>query len=73
MCDTSDFARSQHDEIVLVNFTSCTCLLSISSIFLQDGASSLTVASQNGHTGVVDVLLRHGADPNIASTVSIQV
>ena len=29
------------------------------------------MASQNGHTSVVDVLLRHGADPNLASRVSI--
>jgi ankyrin repeat protein len=27
------------------------------------------MASHKGHTSVVDVLLRHGADPNIAVTV----
>ena len=29
------------------------------------------MASQEGHTSVVDILLRHGADPNLASRVSI--
>ena len=37
----------------------------------QDGATALFVASQNGHTSTVDVLLRNGADPNIARTVSV--
>ena len=41
------------------------------SIGLQDGATPLSMASQNGHTSVVDVLLRHGADPNLAKAVSI--
>ena len=30
----------------------------------------LMVASQDGHTSTVDVLLRNGADPNIAANVS---
>ena len=29
------------------------------------------MASQKGHTSTVDVLLRNGADPNIAKTVSL--
>ena len=40
-------------------------------IVFQTGATPLYVASQNDHTSVVDVLLRHGADPNLALTVSI--
>ena len=40
---------------------------------LQDGYTPLYVASQNGHTSIVDVLLRNGADPNLALTVSILV
>ena len=41
--------------------------------FLQDGFTALDVASQHGHTGVVDVLLRHGTDPNLPVTVSTEV
>ena len=37
---------------------------------LQDGVTPLMVASQDGHTSTVDVLLRNGADPNIAANVS---
>ena len=29
------------------------------------------MASQDGHTSVLDVLLRHGADPHLANRVSI--
>ena len=39
-------------------------------IVFQDGGTPLYMASQNGHTNVVDVLLRHGADPNLATHVS---
>ena len=35
----------------------------------QDGFSPLYAASQFGHTDIVDTLLRHGADPNLAGTV----
>ena len=40
---------------------------------LQDGFTPLYVASDKGHTSIVDVLLRNGADPNLAVTVSILV
>jgi cytohesin len=33
-----------------------------------DGVTPLFMASQNGHTNVVDVLLRHGTDPNLPLT-----
>ena len=36
----------------------------------QDGHTPLVVASQEGHSATVDVLLRCGADPNIARYVS---
>ena len=39
----------------------------------QDGATALNIASQNGHTSAVDVLLRNGADPNIARVVSVSI
>jgi ankyrin repeat protein len=32
-----------------------------------DGVTPLFMASQKGHTSVVNVLLRHGADPNLAN------
>ena len=35
----------------------------------QNGQGPLFSASQEGHTEVVDILLKHGADPNITSTV----
>ena len=38
---------------------------------LQDGYSPLCVASQNGHTDVVDILLRKGADVNQATTEEV--
>ena len=41
------------------------------SLHLQSGATPLFMASQNGHSSVVDVLLRHGADPHLANRVSI--
>ena len=31
------------------------------------------MASQNGHVSIVDILLRNGADPNLAATVSMEV
>ena len=40
---------------------------------IQDGNTPLFMASQNGHTSTVDVLLRNGADSNIARNVSIIV
>lgn len=36
---------------------------------VQDGLSLLYVASQFGHTDVVDTLLKNGANPNVAIVV----
>ena len=30
------------------------------------------MASQEGHVSIVDILLRNGADPNLAATVSME-
>ena len=38
------------------------------SLTLQDGASPLYVASQEGHSNVVDILLEAGADVHQACT-----
>ena len=38
---------------------------------LQDGTIPLYMASQKGHVSIVDILLRNGADPNLADTVSL--
>ena len=35
---------------------------------MQDGASPVCVASQNGHTEVVDLLVQAGADIHLATT-----
>ena len=60
-------------EKVVVNFTSHMYMLTMYLFtFLQDFATPLFMASQNGHKNVVDVLLRHGADPNLADIVSIK-
>ena len=38
----------------------------------QDGVTALFIASEKGHTSVVDALLRNGADPNLARRVSTE-
>ena len=63
-------------EKVVVNFTShmymyMYMLTMYLFTFLQDGVTPLFMASQDGYTSVVDVLLKHGADPNLPKTVSI--
>ena len=61
-------------EKVVVNFTSHMYMYMLTMYlftFLQDSVTPLFMASQNGHKSVVDVLLRHGADPNLPKTVSI--
>ena len=35
----------------------------------QDGSTPLNVASQNGHSDVVKILIRNGADVNLANNV----
>ena len=35
----------------------------------QDGTTPLYIASQNGHSDVVNILLRNGADINLAKKV----
>ena len=62
-------------ENVVVNFTSHMHMYMLTMnlfTFLQDGATPLFMASQNDHKSVVDVLLRHGADPDLADIVSIK-
>ena len=39
------------------------------TITIQDGLSPLYVASEYGHTDVVDILVKEGADVNQAATV----
>ena len=36
---------------------------------MQDGTSPVYIASQNGHTDVVDLLVQAGAEINLAETV----
>lgn len=40
---------------------------------IQNGFSPLYSASEKGHTEVVDILLKHGADPNLATKVWVLV
>ena len=39
-------------------------------LFSQVGKTPLYVASEKGHTGIVELLLQHNADPNISEEVS---
>ena len=48
---------------------SCTAIIMCSS--LQDGRSSLMIASQNGHNQVVKVLLSAGIEVDLQDGVSI--
>lgn len=40
---------------------------------VQTGQSPLYMASSEGHTEVVDKLLKHGADPNMATFVRVRL
>ena len=44
-------------------------IILILSSTVQDGESSLYIASQKGHTEIVEVLLKKGADPNLTRKV----
>ena len=45
----------------------CTCLFNI--VLVQNGLSPLYMASDKGHTEVVDILLKSGADPKLTTKV----
>ena len=47
----------------------CINNYNILSSTAQNGTSPLYIASQNGHTQIVELLLRKGADPNLTYTV----
>lgn len=47
----------------------CIHVLKIMSFIVQEGASPLLIASQNGKAEVVDILLKNGADPNLVTMV----
>ena len=48
-------------------------MYSIVSSTVQDGLSPLYVASHEGHSQIVDILLLKGADPNLTCTVCVLV
>ena len=54
---------------MLLHHSSMCCILLFA---LQNGCTPLYVASQEGHTEIVDILLKSGADPNLACTVRVQ-
>ena len=47
----------------------CTCVCVCG---VQEGLTSLMLATQNGHDNVVEALLNANADPNITENVSIE-
>ena len=51
----------------------CVYMYSIVSSTVQDGFSPLYVASQEGHSQIVDILLLKGADPNLTLKVCVLV
>ena len=46
------------------------CTFISTCYFTQDGATPLYVASQNGHSDIVNILIRNGADVDLACEVS---
>ena len=61
--------KFSHIESVLVLFHTLTILF----FQTQDGVSPVYVASQNGHTEVVDLLVQEGADINLATADKVHV
>ena len=61
-CSSLNF---RHVESVLIVFHTLTIFCCCQT---QDGFSPVSVASQNGHTEVVDLLVQAGADIHLAST-----
>ena len=45
-------------------------MLPLLLLFSQYGKTPLYIASREGHTGVVELLIQHNADPNISDVVS---
>ena len=57
-------------QVLLVKYVTSTVHSSLHAIPLtQDGATPLYVASQEGHSDVVNILIRNGADINLATNV----
>ena len=52
----------------MTNKCTCQCIVKEYIFPIQNGFSPLYFASQNGHTDVVDILLRKGADVNQTTT-----
>lgn len=46
-------------------------IVALCMIAVQDKWTALHVAARNGHTAVVEILIKAGADVNVASTVCI--
>ena len=51
----------------------CVYEHSISSSTMQGGFTSLYLASQEGHTEILDILLTKGADPNLTTKVCMSI
>ena len=58
-----------HLSLLLSHRSDCASLVTCSYFLTQDGTSPLVLASQNGHSDVVNILIRNGADINLANKV----
>ena len=45
-------------------------MMTFDKLCLQNGGTAMYVASQNGHVGVVNILLQNGADVDVPKKVS---
>ena len=59
----------QHVETYPHHITISSCVYTILSFTVQDGVGPLFMASQEGHTDIVDLLLKAGADVHQARKV----
>ena len=58
--------------VTFLNYIFCVLnfvMISISLVFMQDGSTPLYLASQEGHTDVVSVLIDRGATVNFPNQV----
>ena len=56
-----------------VSYFACMCTCNLQTVFLQDQWTSLHLAALNGHTSLVEILIKCGAKVNAVEVVSYYV